>query len=157
MMPSCGSSRIAPKKLRWLIRSNGSQRTRLSSGSGERHQTGANKTVVDKRLLVPSRHDPLYFNTQLCFEVAHPVAAATPRRYGEKRSRTFAEALPRFSVLRLRRVPLADRLRRPDSGAYGDPPRLCPDASSFGCATRPTRPYQGGAHQLDTQSRQAKD
>ena len=36
--------------------------------------------MVDKRLHALSRHDPLYFNTQPCFDVALPVAAATPRR-----------------------------------------------------------------------------
>lgn len=40
--------------------------------------------VVDKRLLVPRRNDPIDYNPQLGCGVAFPVASATPRRSVEK-------------------------------------------------------------------------
>lgn len=40
--------------------------------------------MVDNRLLAPSRHDPVSFNTQPCCEAALPVAGATPRTFGKK-------------------------------------------------------------------------
>ncbi len=45
----------------------------------QKNKRRQNKAVVDNRLPVPSRHDPLYSNPLLCCEAAPPVAGATPQ------------------------------------------------------------------------------
>ncbi len=53
-----------------------------------RSKTTANKTVVDNRLLAPSRNEPCDYNHLPCCGVALPVAGATPRRSLRKTTMT---------------------------------------------------------------------
>lgn len=58
-------------------RLQGNVRTNLVAGSFDKANK-ANKSVVDNRLLAPSRNDPFGYNPQPCIGVELPVAGATP-------------------------------------------------------------------------------